>query len=244
MALRIQVYVGLLYQDLVARKELGPGGKLPPVLPIVLYNGHAPWRSARSLDALLQAPPPGLAPYRSQARYLLVDERRFAEADLPLRNLVAALFRLEGAPTVEAADSVIAHLVEWLSGEEHQRLRRAFAVWLSRRLRRQMPEANISETEDLLEIRRMYAENLFEAIERKARAAGRKGWEAGRQEGRQETQAAILRRLLTRRFGELPPAIQVRIEAADSDSIDAWLDRIIDAPDLESVFVSSDRQRP
>lgn len=46
MALRIQVYVGLLYQDLVARKETAPEGKLPPVLPIVLYNGHAPWRSA------------------------------------------------------------------------------------------------------------------------------------------------------------------------------------------------------
>jgi predicted transposase YdaD len=42
MALRIQVYVGLLYQDLVARRELGHDDKLPSVLPTVLYNGHAP----------------------------------------------------------------------------------------------------------------------------------------------------------------------------------------------------------
>ncbi|GMV00809.1 MAG: Rpn family recombination-promoting nuclease/putative transposase [Burkholderiaceae bacterium] len=118
MALRIQVYVGLLYQDLVARKETAPEGKLPPVLPIVLYNGHAPWRSADSLDALLFASPPGLAPYRAQVRYLLIDERRFATADLPLRNLVAALFRLEAARTSADFRTVTAHLLEWLSGSE------------------------------------------------------------------------------------------------------------------------------
>jgi predicted transposase YdaD len=35
MALRMLVYVGLLYQDLVRAKEFTPGGLLPPVLPIV-----------------------------------------------------------------------------------------------------------------------------------------------------------------------------------------------------------------
>jgi predicted transposase YdaD len=39
MALRMQVYVGLLCQDLVKQRKLGRSGKLPPVLPIVLYNG-------------------------------------------------------------------------------------------------------------------------------------------------------------------------------------------------------------
>ena len=36
MALRMLVYVGLLYQDLVRGKQLGPDGLLPPVLPIVI----------------------------------------------------------------------------------------------------------------------------------------------------------------------------------------------------------------
>lgn len=35
MALRMQVYIGLLYQDLVKRREFSPGGSLPPVLPVV-----------------------------------------------------------------------------------------------------------------------------------------------------------------------------------------------------------------
>ncbi len=65
MALRMHVYVGLLYQDLVARREIGPGDRLPAVLPIVLYNGQAPWRAPLALDALLLAhgdrAPAGLA---------------------------------------------------------------------------------------------------------------------------------------------------------------------------------------
>ncbi len=41
MAVRLLTYVGLLYQDLAAAGEIPPGGPLPPVLPIVLYNGQA-----------------------------------------------------------------------------------------------------------------------------------------------------------------------------------------------------------
>ena len=38
MPVRILTYTGLLYQDLVRRQELDNSRKLPPVLPIVLYN--------------------------------------------------------------------------------------------------------------------------------------------------------------------------------------------------------------
>ena len=37
MALRVMVYVGLLYQDLVYNRQLTDADKLPPVLPLVLY---------------------------------------------------------------------------------------------------------------------------------------------------------------------------------------------------------------
>src|SRR5206468_7608638 len=53
MALRIMVYLGLLYQDLVKRRELSPSGRLPPVLPLVPSNGHASWSAAREVSALI-----------------------------------------------------------------------------------------------------------------------------------------------------------------------------------------------
>ncbi len=39
MAVRVLVYTGLLYQDLIRRGALDEAGRLPPVLPVVLYNG-------------------------------------------------------------------------------------------------------------------------------------------------------------------------------------------------------------
>ncbi|WP_072786448.1 Rpn family recombination-promoting nuclease/putative transposase [Duganella sacchari] len=59
MALRMQVYIGLLYQDLVAQHKLSKHGKLPPVLPIVLYHGRQPWNAATELTELMLPPPAG-----------------------------------------------------------------------------------------------------------------------------------------------------------------------------------------
>ena len=46
MALRILTYTSLLYQELVRNDALDAGGRLPAVLPVVLYNGEARWRAA------------------------------------------------------------------------------------------------------------------------------------------------------------------------------------------------------
>ena len=43
MAVRIQTYVGLLYEGLIRSGQLTPAGQLPPVVPIVLYNGRGRW---------------------------------------------------------------------------------------------------------------------------------------------------------------------------------------------------------
>ena len=47
MAVRVLVYVGLLYQALIRAGQLPPSGKLPPVVPIVLYNGRGRWTAPR-----------------------------------------------------------------------------------------------------------------------------------------------------------------------------------------------------
>ncbi len=98
MALRILVYVGLLYLDSVRDNKLTPDGRLPPVLPVVLYSGEDAWTAATEIAALIESVPGGLERYRPQMRYSLVEERGFSDAELaPMRNLVAALFRLENS---------------------------------------------------------------------------------------------------------------------------------------------------
>ena len=58
MAVRLLTYIGLLYQDLIRQERLTPAGLLPPVLPIVLYNGKYRWNAARAIQELIE-PPPG-----------------------------------------------------------------------------------------------------------------------------------------------------------------------------------------
>ncbi len=103
MPLRLLVYVGLLYQDLQRGGRLPEDGKLPPVLPLVLYNGERRWDGPLDLGALLQQGPEALGRYQPGLRFLLIDEGAFAEEELkPLRGLVSLLFRLENACEPEA----------------------------------------------------------------------------------------------------------------------------------------------
>jgi len=50
MAVRIMVYIGLLYQYLIDSQNLTKKDKLPPVLPVVIYNGKATWTAAQEFD--------------------------------------------------------------------------------------------------------------------------------------------------------------------------------------------------
>ena len=58
MALRVMTYLGLLYQDILRQGQQPAGQKLPPVLPIVLYNGQPRWSAATGIAQLIE-PPPG-----------------------------------------------------------------------------------------------------------------------------------------------------------------------------------------
>lgn len=75
MAVRIQTYLGLLYQDLIRTRQLSTAGRLPPVLSIVPYNGADPWNAARTLDDLIESAPSVLREYRPQQAYFLIDEQ-------------------------------------------------------------------------------------------------------------------------------------------------------------------------
>ena len=132
MPLRVLVYVGLLYQDLIRQKQLGPSGKLPPVLPVALYNGNRRWNASLEMSNLIERVPGALCRYRPEFRFMLLDEGAYVDEDLkPLRNLVSALFRLENSRDPERIEEIVTALLEWLAAPEQASLRRAFTVWFN-----------------------------------------------------------------------------------------------------------------
>jgi len=58
----------------------------------------------------------------------------------------------------------------------------------------------------------------------------------GKLEGMQIGEALALQKLLTKRFGAVPADTVQKIATADTAQIDAWLDQVLDAPNLDVLF--------
>ena len=212
MAVRLLTYVGLLYQDLIKSRRLLPGGMLPPVLPIVLYNGSRSWNAALSMEEIIQYVPGGLSRYRPDFQYLLLEERTYKEEGLPAHNLVGAIFRLEKSQYPEDIHAVVTNLIDWLKLPEQTSLRRAFTVWIKRILLPvRLPGQELPEVRDLMEVQTMLAERVKEWT--------REWKEEGIQQGiLQSTREAVMD-ILELRFGVIPESIVKRLNEIYDPSI-------------------------
>jgi len=221
MALRMTVYVGLLYQELLKRREIPRSGKLPPVLPLVFYNGNALWGAAREVSELIEEIPGGLARYRPQMRYCLLDAMRMADSELEsLRNVAAALFRLEKSRGPDDIQRVVIALLEWLQGPEFAELRRSFAGYLLKNLLpARMPGVEIPEIAELEEVKSMLAERVTEWTQQWKQEGLEEGLQKGLQKGQEDALGearGVLLQDLENRFGPLPEEIRRRIETIAS----------------------------
>lgn len=228
MAVRIMTYVGLLYQDLIRRNDVLPDRKLPPVLPVVLYNGDATWSAATDIAQLIPKAPGLVAQYLPRLQYLLIDESRFPDAALAdLKNLVAVIIRFEHSESEQALLGLIDVLNDWL--EENPELKRTFAIWIRAVVLRQSKhQLVLPKVRDLKELKMTLAERFDTWAQKHEQRGIEKGVEKG--------EALALQKLLTKRFGPLPPDALSKIAAASAEQLDTWMDRVLDAPTLGDIF--------
>ena len=233
MAVRVMVYSGLLYQKLVRQRDLPPSGRLPPLVPVVLYNGYRPWRSAEDVVDLVEAELDGLD--RPSLRYRLLDELRLEESELPSgRNLAAALFRMERSRSLGEVAAVLSDLCEWLRGPEHASLREAFAIWLTRSF---LPSRGVpvNEGKELREILKMLTQEEEEFGIDFSREWVRKGRREGLEEALQALKRVILAQL-TQRFGLPSDDLRQRVEGIGSlDELTSIGERLLTARSLAEL---------
>lgn len=245
MALRMQVYIGLLYQDLIKQRKFQRRNRLPPVLPIVLYNGKRRWTPSHTLAGLRLPQPEGLAAFQPELKYLLIDQRRVRTAlDDTERNVVAALFALEQSCSRQAFIEVLTSLAKWLQAGSTRPLRDSLVHWLSGCLVRKEQESVFSSDEEL-DMGNLTLDEWTESIVREAertrmreqaeaKAAGKaEGRELGRQDALRET---VQRLLLAQQPQALPPRVAAQIDAAGSQQLEAWLDRLVDGATVQQLF--------
>ena len=208
-------------------RENGGRGKLPPVIPLVVYHGAEKWTAPRRFSGMVAAGPE-MAAQLLDFPFKVVDVGRVENVQLSReRTLRFGLIVMKYATLVTQENCVEVTQVALEAGKGVEGeffwtgvgyMIRTYEPLdlptLSRVLKRVMPE----KEKDMLSI------------------AAREWIAQGKAEGRAEGEAKALVRVLERRFGRVPARYLQAIAAAQNGQLDAWLDRAVDAPTLKAVF--------
>ena len=233
MALRTLSYTTLLLLDLVKMGNVRENEGLPPVFPIVIYNGGKAWKAPQEVAALFAPMPEGLKYYRPQHRHFLLDESRVPGEELDKsKGLVAQLLRLERAQEPEQVRRIVRELIARLHGPEYLSLRRAFTVWLGRVvLKRSGITEEIPEFQDLREVDAM--------LEERAAQWKHEYITLGRKEGEAKGLGRGVQLLLEARFGALPASVTTYISSSsDANTLQKMMLSAYHAETLQSFMES------
>ena len=210
MALRVMEYTTLLYGELL-RNRKATLGELPPVLPVVLYNGDSAWTPAKEMRELIATPPSVLLPYQPSQSYHLLDQRHAPAEDFKLHELTWAVAQLERSQTMADLARVARPLASLLAGSGEDELLGTFAHWLwalRRRLDSGSPAPRPPENLDL--------EDMAMSLEDRVAEWPKPYIEQGRQEGMAH-ERQLLRRQAAARFDSATADRVATAIAAEAD---------------------------
>ena len=193
MPIRLLHYVACFYDHLIKTGETTAAQGLPPVFPVLVYNGSRRWTAKHDIYDLIQPEPPVfLHRYQPHLRYYVIDISRYTEQELAQRSTpLSGVFSIEnvvGGP--EQLHRAIERMVALIQSDPNRgRIDKVVTRWLKRHLKRLGAEVNVDPINSVVEDKAMLAENLEQWVEQER--------QKGRQEGRQDTQRQTAINLLT-----------------------------------------------
>ena len=234
MALRVSTYVNLLYRGLWSGRRFGATDRLPPVLPVVLYNGASPWTAASSVEELVApegrpAGPAARVPVYAGSGYVMLDVGRVRGGDSPPDDVVSLVIGIEKMSSLEEGYATLLEVFSVLRGSEHRGLRRVFHEWFGLLAGQGAGGAAIEGFEEME--RQEEAGELRTPVQDRVRAwqeAERaQGLAQGRAEG-VEQERVLLRRLTERKFGvetaeQLSALLSGIVEPARLADVGDWI---------------------
>lgn len=224
-------------------------GTEPLVVPIVLHHGRAPLPPPTAhphLEGLPPAAARAFAALQLQLTFVVDDLASRDEAQLHRPGLTPfaelGLLCLRVLPRLPPPD-VLAAVQRWApllcaldaSDDPPGGTDAVDAIgWYALAVTGVAEEAL---TETLARILKRPADTIMSTLERIHRERFEQGLAQGKAEGKAEGRAETILRMLGRRFGTLPRAIEQRVRAGTTADLDRWTDRLLDAATLPAVFV-------
>lgn len=193
MPLRMLHYVASFYHQLIKQEKISLAkDKLPPVLPVVLYNGEARWSPPEDMHSLIQSTPGFLRQFQPQLYYYLIDEHRLSDEQLAEQPLpLSGLFAVEKAAT---SDHLLVAIDRLLSKAQNhpdkERIDRVLVNWMKHYLHHNDFHLNVADIERLEDVPNMLDLN------KERQEWKQQGIQQGKQQGIDLTQRRTARRLL------------------------------------------------
>ena len=201
---------------------------LPAVLPLIVNQGPERWTYSCEFASLFGDASSATIAYLPSFRHGLVDLSRVGDAALSTHvRLRAFLKALKYSRRIDLALRIDVLLAEApaLTTEDLSRI----LIYLDK-------SSKVLNYEVMREALLRLAPDKTEKV---MGCITQPFYDRGKAEGKAEGAAGVLFRLLERRFGVVPEPIRQHIFAADVHSIETWVERAFDSPDLNSVFDSN-----
>jgi predicted transposase/invertase (TIGR01784 family) len=260
MAYRVLRYLVRIWERWLAdhpRAEV-----LPVIVPVVLYHGAEPWSAPVEFESLLEMPDAvraALAPHLVRFRYVLDDltvipeDRLRARSMSPLGRLAAACFKFARtrADLLEILDRwahVVREVIRAPDGLEALVQVMRYILLVNDQVETEQLQAFLERVAgpDAKDTIMTAGERLIQQGEERGIQKGeergiqkgiQQGEERGIQKGLRQGERGLLLRLLRQRFaGQVNADIEARVEAASSELIATWAERVISVATLADVL--------
>jgi hypothetical protein len=223
MPIRLLHYVACFYDHLLKTKVTTISRGLPPILPIVLYNGSRRWKAATDVYELIRPEPPAIwSAYQPHLRYYVIDEGAYDPEQLAaIGSPLSSVFEVE---TVSADRAALQAAVERLTAilradPNRERLDRVITRWLKRHLLRLGAGVDLYRLNSLVEDQTMLAENLENWAKRERAEGEQIGLQRGEQIGLQRARLETAHNLL--KLGVVDDAQIAEVTGLDLDQVRA-----------------------
>jgi len=235
--LQVLEYLILAYRDLIKKKALTANHKLPPLLPIVLYNGDTPWKQPKTLAELIEPGPAFFQPFVPNFNLFVIDENDYQDAPLEINNLVSAIFKFENSRDPFSLKELIEAFLVWFNAHPNQALKQAIITWIKHSLKNVLSPDILGQIHTLEELSPMFATRAEQFMQQQKTIWLQTGMETGeqkgRQEGREEERRALLIKTLSKRFGPIPEFALSVIQTASLERLEFLIDCALEAASLD-----------
>jgi predicted transposase/invertase (TIGR01784 family) len=232
MALRMLNYVSNFYMDYIETHKRAR--KLPPIFPLVLYNGDEKWTAATDFRDLLEKPDL-LKHYAPQLHYFKIAENEYSTENLlKIKNLVSALFLVEKSKDIELIKFQLESLFD---NEDDKQAITVLLNWFKQLgLRGKKSLDDYQEFEYIYQSKEEVKTMLETTLDQYGQTFFVKGKEDGIQKGIQKGKIETLILLLEERFGSLSAEQKEMICQFNEGDFTQTFKKLFSIKSLDEIF--------